>query len=263
MLYYAFFTLVCVCCLILVININFPINGIPVLMYHKFSNSYKDDITITVEQFEEQILFLLKSDYQIIPLSQFVAFINGEIKSLPKKSILLTFDDGYLNNLELAYPILEKYNISATIFLSTAHIGQSNSWDKNPEALLCLNHLKSLNPNFVSFGLHSHQHQNYKNLSLDEIVKDLQLNINYFEKNLLPVLPVFAYPFGGRPKCKATLIQMKKTMNELNIKAAFRIGNRLNIVPLKDKYEIQRLDIRGNESLTKFIIRLKGFGKLL
>jgi peptidoglycan/xylan/chitin deacetylase (PgdA/CDA1 family) len=235
-------------------------SGVPVLMYHKVLPDSTDDLTVSVVQLEQHLQFLQANGYQILPLERLAASISARAE-LPAKAIFITFDDGYLNNLAYAYPLLEKYNAPATIFLPTSYIGKKSNWDTQAEDLMSISQLKSLNPALVSFGLHSHTHQNYKTLNIDEITDDLQKNIRYFTDNNLSFVPAFAYPYGGRPKNKVLLQQMKDTMQAMGIVMAFRIGNRLNR-SFSDAYELQRLDITGYDSLALFQKKLKGRVKL-
>jgi peptidoglycan/xylan/chitin deacetylase (PgdA/CDA1 family) len=75
---------------------------------------------------------------------------------------------------------------------------------------------------------------------------------------------VLAYPYGGYPKKdNIRLENMKELFRELNLDFALRIGNRINPVPLKDPYELQRIDIKGTDSFFTFRIKLrKGRKKL-
>lgn len=234
--------------------------GFPVLMYHKVLPDYTDDLTVSVAQLGQHLQFLQQNGYQILPLEHLIASISAKTK-LPAKSVFITFDDGYLNNLTYAYPLLQKYSAPATIFLPTSYIGQQSSWDNKADDLMTIDQLKSLNPTLISFGLHSHTHRNYKTLSIDGIANDLQKNIQFFVENSLPYVPAFAYPYGGRPKNKALLHQMKEKMQAMGITTAFRIGNRLN-KSLNNIYELQRLDITGADSLETFQKKLEGKMKM-
>ena len=72
---------------------------------------------VTRSAFESQLQYLQQRAV-VLPLSKAVeALRNG---SLPKRAVSLTFDDGYANNLQLAYPLLRRYGVHATIFVSTA-----------------------------------------------------------------------------------------------------------------------------------------------
>ncbi len=231
-----------------------------VLMYHKVSEIKTDALTVTVRQLEEQLIYLQQANYQIIGIKEFLLSLENNTPIHPQ-SVIITFDDGYLNNILLAYPILQKYQAKATIFLPTAFIGKTSAWDENAEPLMDLEQLKDLETNLITFGLHSHNHLNFSDLNSEEIQKEIEDCINFFQENQLDFVPALAYPYGGRPKNANDSFRMKQILEEFGVKLGFRIGNRLNSLPIKDVFEIERLDIRGTDSFEVFK-RKVDFGKL-
>ena len=93
---------------------------IPVLMYHQFRDKTNAGSVVAKEEFKKQIKYLKDNGYNTITLKQLIDFKQGK-ENLPKKSILITSDDGYLSNYEFMYPILKENNMKATIFV----IGES------------------------------------------------------------------------------------------------------------------------------------------
>jgi peptidoglycan/xylan/chitin deacetylase (PgdA/CDA1 family) len=105
---------------------------IAILMYHRVSPA-GDNWSINCispESFERHLVYFSRN-YNILSLEELVHNIKNE-HSLPRKGVVITFDDGYRDNYVYAYPILKKYNVPATIFLTTGHIGTGNLfwWDK-------------------------------------------------------------------------------------------------------------------------------------
>ena len=103
-----------------------------ILMYHRVG-PYKDIWSLRptyASDFEDQIRYLGKT-HKILPLRELAQHIR-EKRPLPKRTAIITFDDGYKDVYIYAYPILKKYNVPATIFLTTGHIGTGNLfwWDK-------------------------------------------------------------------------------------------------------------------------------------
>ena len=96
---------------------------VPVLMYHHVSPA-KDMITTSPENFERQIAGLAKHGYRALSTDEFAGFLAGQ--PVPAKSVLITFDDGYLDNWVYAHPILKKYNMLATMFIVTGLIGEGS-----------------------------------------------------------------------------------------------------------------------------------------
>lgn len=92
-------------------------SAVPVLMYHHVTPA-GGVINATPAHFESQLQWLKEHGYRSLTSDQFAAHLHGD--TAPKKSILITFDDGYLDNFIHAYPLLKKYGFSAMIFLVTA-----------------------------------------------------------------------------------------------------------------------------------------------
>jgi peptidoglycan/xylan/chitin deacetylase (PgdA/CDA1 family) len=223
-----------------------------VLMYHKVSENGSDFLTVTSKQLEEQIQYVVSKGYQFIGVNDWINAINGG-KSLPKKPLLLSFDDGYLNNLTLGYPILKKYQARATVFYPSAYVVN--------QPVLSILDLKSLDSEVFELALHSHKHQNYKDLSTAEMEQDLDANIAFFKQNGLSYAQGFAYPYGGRPKDKHQFEEMKTLLKQKGIEMAFRIGNKLNYSNPKEVYAVNRIDIRGTNGFFIFKWKLR-FGRL-
>jgi len=95
-------------------------HNIPVLMYHHVTER-GGFLSVSARQFERQIKALAEGGYRSITADEFSAFLAGS--PVPKKSVLLTFDDGYLDNWVYAHPVLERYGMSAILFTITGLIG--------------------------------------------------------------------------------------------------------------------------------------------
>lgn len=95
-------------------------NIVPVLMYHHVTPA-GGAINVSPEHFRDQMAWFKKHGYTSLSCQQFAEHLNG--KPAPAKSILITFDDGYLDNYVYAWPILQEYGFKATIFIVTAWIG--------------------------------------------------------------------------------------------------------------------------------------------
>jgi peptidoglycan/xylan/chitin deacetylase (PgdA/CDA1 family) len=105
------------------------INGAVILGYHRICNITNDpyNITVSTHNFTDQ-LKVLKKVANVISLNELVHCINsGE---LPKRTVALTFDDGYLDNLNEVVPRLDSVKMPATFFLTTGFLGQEPWWDK-------------------------------------------------------------------------------------------------------------------------------------
>lgn len=221
-----------------------------VLMYHKISsNSYRDYLTVTREDLNIQFRFLAQEGYTPLLLSDLVKHVRTK-DPLPEKPVLITFDDGYRDNYTIMYPVLKKYGLKANIFLVPAYLELGET---PQESYLKLSDLNDMDPDLVEYGLHSYDHKSYKQLSLEEIEQDINKCRQYLLEKKIAYQDCVAYPYGSFPKRNpAKRRQFLDTLSTNRIVLAFRIGNRLNPVPLADPLIIQRLDIRGNEPFEIF-----------
>ncbi len=235
---------------------------LPILMYHNISSNPDKSFGLTLSQqkFEEQLQYLSTNQFQ----SFFVSDLENK-KEIPSKSVLLTFDDVTVNQLLYAYPLLIKYNFKATFFIPFAYLGKTDLWNKEVDAtgetIMTLEQLKVLDPNVIQLAHHSFEHHKYSEMSEEAIQKDFAQCFDLIKEHQLQVYPALAYPYGNYPKSNPQKEQFFKLLEKNAIKFAFRIGNRLSAFPFKNPFEIQRIDVKGEDSLMKFKLKLR-FGKL-
>lgn len=103
------------------ISVKTAVN-LPILMYHHVVDNADNEMTITPELFEEHVKTILENGYVPVSLEEVAFFVEGS-GDLPDKPICITFDDGYLSNYEIAFPILKKYNVKATIAIVGSTVG--------------------------------------------------------------------------------------------------------------------------------------------
>ncbi len=167
---------------------------IPILTYHSIRPHYEretsliDYFDIIPELLETQLKYFKDHDYTIISFGDMVAGIKGK-KLLPKKPIVLTFDDGWENQYLYAFPILQKYHATATFFLWTNAIDH--------QAFLTWKEVKVMQDAGMTIGAHTKSHPYLfqikdANLLRDEILGSKQI----LETQLGVPIQFFAYPFG-------------------------------------------------------------------
>ncbi len=236
---------------------------LPILMYHNVSNEEAKsfNLTISTQKLEHQLQYIVSQKFT----SLFVSELENTAK-IPSKSIVLTFDDVTENQLLYAVPLLKKYHIKATFFITFYYIGKTDLWnsgeDETEEKIMTLEQLKSLDPEIIELGHHSYFHKKYVNLTAEEIQEDFDKCYQVIAENGLKVYPALAYPYGNYPKKGIQKQQFFDLLKKNNIKMAFRIGNRVNTFPFKNRYEIQRIDIKGHKNLFQFKWKLR-WGKML
>ena len=98
---------------------------VPVLMYHHINPHKGDMVTTTPETFEKHMGYLHKAGYRTLNTRELLSYIKGDLL-LKEKAVLITFDDGWLDNYIYAFPVLKQYKINATVFLVTNWIDEAS-----------------------------------------------------------------------------------------------------------------------------------------
>lgn len=219
-------------------------------MYHQIEEKSNDNLCVSRHNLEQQLKYLSKKKWETL------FFRDLPIHSKTKK-IIITFDDGYKNNATYLPQLLKKYNLKASVFIPTLFIeeGYENF------TMMSFSEIKALDKERIEIGLHSHSHQNFKEQTLDFLRQDLQKNMTVLEEHHIDYTKVLAYPYGKFPRKREEKKKFFQLLNHLGIHFAVRIGNKINRFPLKSRYELCRIDIKGNDSLLKFKLKLI-FGKL-
>ena len=158
-----------------------------VLNYHQIDNKHTP-LAVELKDFEEQMKFLVDSGCITITPDELYAGLNGEIE-LPPKPVLITFDDGYLDNYTNAFPILKKYGLKATIFIIPALTGvypNYMTWEQ----------LKEMEQSGITIESHTLTHPKLEELPDDEIRTELLDSKTMLEENLGHPIEFLAYPTG-------------------------------------------------------------------
>jgi len=175
---------------------------VPILLYHDFvlqvpeSDSDGFQYINIPEYFEENIKTLLDSGYTFLSFQDLNDIYHNKRK-IPKKPILITFDDGYYSNYKYIFPILKKYQVKASIFIFivTDNIGKTVDGKKYLTWKQCRCMQDS---GLVEIFSHSSRHVFYDRLPVDELRNDVRNSYQVIEKHLgKQDLKVFAYPYGG------------------------------------------------------------------
>jgi peptidoglycan/xylan/chitin deacetylase (PgdA/CDA1 family) len=235
---------------------------LPILMYHNVCQSDLDSnkLTVSVQNLERQFQYLKENGYKTFHFEEL-----EKMQTIPKKSIVLTFDDVTENQLIYALPLLEKFKLKASFFIPFQYIGKTDLWNKETgepaQKIMTIEQLKQLPSELIELGYHSYKHERYQSLSLLEIQNDFLKCEEVIKNQNLNVYPALAYPYGNYPKESKGKADFKSLIRENKMKFGLKIGNRPNTFPFKDNYEIKRIDIKGLDSLMIFRLKIR-FGKL-
>jgi peptidoglycan/xylan/chitin deacetylase (PgdA/CDA1 family) len=151
---------------------------------------------------------LKENGYRSISLKEAVRYLESRT-SPPYKGVVITFDDGFKNVYTHAYPILEKFGFTATVFVVAGFLGKTNDWSGNVErqrsSLLSPEEIASMKN--LSYGSHTLRHRRLTQLSESEVFGEIVSSRKTLEDRLgIPVLS-FCYPYGEYNEFLARIVQ--------------------------------------------------------
>jgi peptidoglycan/xylan/chitin deacetylase (PgdA/CDA1 family) len=175
-----------------------------VLMYHKVNDLEGNSVTVPVSQFEEQMAQLAELGYTAVSLDDVLAYYLDR-KPLPPQAVLITFDDGYGDNLENAVPILQRYGHPAVLFVPIGYLGGRRPLphDEHLAArgivnrILDWSELDELERAGVTVESHGIGHRPLADLEVDEAVREITLSKLRLEDALGRPVRAFAYVKGS------------------------------------------------------------------
>lgn len=168
---------------------------VPILMYHYISVPPPDadvirrDLSIPPETFEEHLRFLKEAGYTSISLADLALALEAGYP-LPEKPIILTFDDGYQDNFEVAFPLLQRYGFTATFFLLTAPI------DAQDPAYISWDQAIALDAAGMELGAHGYTHVDLRGHTVDYLVWQILGSKEAIEARTHKPVRFFCYPSG-------------------------------------------------------------------
>jgi len=167
-----------------------------ILMYHSVSDN-GILFTVTPADFERQMAYIKKRGFRVMSLDGLAGLILAG-KTIPAKTLAITFDDGYEDNYSVAWPILKKYGFAATIFLPTAYVGKEmDNSQKKPLPVMSAEQVREMSASgSIRFGSHTHTHPRLENASDDEFRQEILESAKVIEELIGRIPTSFAYPKG-------------------------------------------------------------------
>ncbi len=224
---------------------------VPILCYHRFG-SRGSRLTVTGQDFQAQMEYLARNDYHVITLRQLAAFIEGN-EALPPKSVVITIDDGYRSNYEIAYPILKRLDFPATVFLYSDFVGA-------PDALTWTQMKTMAGSGLIDIQPHSKTHANLT-LRLpgetdaryrERVRREVDTPVVAIRERLDTISLTYAYPYGD----------VNESVIELLVRQNIRLG--VTVTPggnafFAYPYMLHRSMVFGDEDLGAFRAKLATF----
>lgn len=223
------------------VNIKYNDRSLPVLMYHSIAYEEGNELRIPKENFREQMKYLKDNNYTTLTLDELYSFFISN-KPIPEKSVVITFDDGYKDNYENAYPILKEFGFNATIFVITGAID-------NEKDYLTLNQLKELEQNGIAIESHTVAHEQLDKIPYEKQLDTLTKSKKYLEQTLGKEIKYIGYPFG---RWNSNTIMAAK---EAGYTMAFTTDSGWSN-KIQDIYALNRVYISADHRLDDFTKRL-------
>ncbi|MEG4171063.1 MULTISPECIES: sulfotransferase [unclassified Microcoleus] len=179
---------------------------LPILSYRRISPDGLDAVTPQV--LEQQLQYLKDRGYYSASWENWQS-AKRDKTPLPGKAVLMTFDGGYLDFFQYAWPLLKRFDFTATVFLVAESIGKTNSWEKaefEEVQLMGWPEIRQLRDAGIEFGSMSATHQPLTALSPTEIVREAAQSRAILERGLEKSVKCFAYPYGDVDPIVAHLI---------------------------------------------------------
>ncbi len=177
--------------------IKFPEEGVPVLMYHSISTIPGNSLGVPVKQFHEEIEWLHRQNYHSLSLEEFYQALANKTP-VPDKPILFTFDDGYLDNYDEAWPTLRQNGFKATFFVVTNSVGPG---------MMNWNQLNELTNQGNSIGSHTVHHLDLAKLSNKQQENELKISKQELENDLGIREQALCFPSGRYNTITLNLMQ--------------------------------------------------------
>lgn len=174
-----------------------------IIFYHRVNNYDSNALTTPTAVFEE-MMHAVSRNYNVVSLKALIEKIKNK-KPIEPKTVVITFDDGYRDNLLCAAPILQKYNIPATFFITSGYINTNRvlPWDEQNGAnhpLMSWDEVKELVRMGFDIGSHTVNHVNLGKVSMDIARREIIGSKEQIEDKINKRITAISYPFGRR-KC--------------------------------------------------------------
>ncbi len=219
--------------------------GVPVLNYHQINDHDHNALTLSVAEFDAQMKYLAENGYHTITSDELADhFEKGA--PLPDKPVLITFDDGYIDNYKNAYPILQKYGLKGSIYIVTDYL------NVYPNYLTWQIAKEMQDSGSIDIQCHTMTHVALSELSsLEALYHEAVDSKKAIEMHLKKSVTSLAYP------CGAYNDEVQSVVKEAGYRTAFTVRYGLTYAN-DDPYALNRIPIFGStsHSFLRFKLRL-------
>ena len=214
---------------------------IPILLYHRVGSEV-DNYTVTATRFEEDMKTLTYEGFTTLSIEQVKHHLQNADASLPDKPIIITFDDGYLDNYTNVFPILQKYSMKASFYIITSMVGLDDRLAKY--------HIREMEAAGMDFGSHTVTHQLLAELAFKDAEIELTQSKYDLEQILGKTVDFIAYPGGSY-----NLDTLKMTSKAGYIGG---LSTHYGLAKFNHPFEIKRIPIFHYDRSISYVMLKKG-----
>ncbi len=224
---------------------------VPILLYHSISDApsaVMRRFTVSPATFRQHLELVAESGVTVLPVSDFVA--RRESATLPTRTAVITFDDGFADFAEHALPALQDF--PATLYVTTGFLDGSGP-ARPPEATLSWSQLGEIVASGIEIGAHSRSHSYLDTLSADAAREEIEGSKALLEDKLGRSVPSFAYPNGYSSPAVRRLVRAAGFRSACGVRNTFSSTE-------DDRFALARLTVRNTTTPEQLAGWLAGSG---
>jgi len=229
---------------------------VKVLMYHRIVSDKSLPgshwTCVSAKEFRSQLEALEKWGFTTVTFDDCRLFLKGEL-NLPRKPVVLTFDDGYRDTYRYALPALQEFGMKAVVFVLGERRIRTNAWDKclgiHGAPLMKEVEIKELRGAGFEIGSHTMHHARLTEVSEHDAWKEISVSKIQLEDMLGASVPSFSYPYGAVNQMLKQLVKAAGYDIACSVVSGPAVFN-------KDVFEIRRTTILNTTNIAEFRLKL-------
>jgi len=228
---------------------------IPILMYHQIDTppargTPMRGMTVSPARFAAQMGLLRMLGYRGLSMPELLPYLRGERQG---RVVGITLDDGYLNNLENALPVLQRHSFSATCYAVSQRMGGRNDWDAAmgvpQKPLMTAGQLRQWIAGGMDVGAHTRNHVDLTALSDDAAREEIALCRSEIEETIDAPVRHFCYPYGRFGPHHADMVRAAGYDTATTVR-------RGRVRPDDDLFELPRVLVAKSTHLAQFAAKV-------
>jgi len=219
--------------------------GARILCYHRVRDGAADYLSVTTDRFRQQMRSLKDGGFQVVPLEE---ILSGKADG---RSVAITFDDGWRDNFENAFPALKEFGLTATIFCIADRIDQPD--------YLTLTQARAMRQQGIELGSHTVSHPKLNSLDREGKKREILGSKKMLEEKLRGPVPFFCYPYGIYDNETLRAVReagyLGACSNRPGVNRTVQKNGRRGV---EDPFRLRRTEIAGSDTLEVFRLKLAG-----